>query len=100
MRRRRMELAYVSLLHAVPKAWRVTVALTHRPAVELCAVGVAGRWRQCFVLGSFFNIYYLYLPEKESLLHSEIGFHNVSVEKQLSFTHPKNLCLKVLVNYQ
>ncbi|MEY4937652.1 MAG: hypothetical protein RIS64_4011 [Bacteroidota bacterium] len=67
------------------------MALMQPPAVEPLRGGAGGC---CAVL--LFSV----VPEKESLLHSEIGFHNVSVEKQLSFTHLKNLCLKVLVNYQ
>jgi hypothetical protein len=59
MRRRRMELAYVSLLHAVPKAWRVTLALTHPRAVEPLR-GVAARGcRSVLCFQPFFLIFIL-----------------------------------------
>jgi hypothetical protein len=55
MRRRRMELAYVCLLPAVPKAWRATLALTHCPAVEPLRWVLRGIGGSAIVLGSFFK---------------------------------------------
>jgi hypothetical protein len=56
MRRRRMELASVPVLPAVPKAWRVTLALTQLPAVEPLRWGLRGIGGSAIVLDSFFNI--------------------------------------------
>jgi hypothetical protein len=42
------------LLHAVPKAWRVTIALTQPLAVEPLRGGCEGLPRSAFVLNRFF----------------------------------------------
>jgi hypothetical protein len=52
-----MELAYVSLLHAVPKAWRVTKTHTHTPRRRAFAWGC----RAVLLLAAYFLEYY-YFP--------------------------------------
>jgi hypothetical protein len=48
------------------------VALTHTPRSRALRVGFAGRWRQCFVLGRFFE--YLLLTELKTTVHPSAIF--------------------------
>jgi hypothetical protein len=80
MRRRRMELAYVSLLPAVPKAWRATIALTQPLAVEPLRWVLRGVAAQCFVVNRIFRIL---LPTQ--LVTNPLLFRTIFAEIQHDF---------------
>jgi hypothetical protein len=84
-----MELALVSLLHAVPKAWRVTIALTQPPAVEPLRWGLRAVVAQCFCSQPFFLI--LLPPELKTdacQRHSRV--------RCASFRNPNSHCQRIL----
>jgi hypothetical protein len=89
-----MEFALVSLLHAVPKAWRVTIALTQPRAVEPLRGLRRGVVGSALVGNRIFKYYYL--PNRKQVISLSVIFYT---SKRPFLTFAKVLIFQFLASF-